>query len=151
MNLMVEQRQRREKSYIQERIHESLTVNLPKFQSPSSSHLPKDNRWGQLASSIPWDEIVGVYECQLNNAKTGVSNINPCVVIVALMVKHQQNTSVCDTIIANKENIYIQDFLGFDTMFFEAHFSTSLFVAMRKRMGLGNIEKIYDLIYKFGT
>lgn len=118
------------------------------FDSPFNRHLPKDNRWVQLASSIPWDEIVSVYERQLNNSKTGASNINPRVVIGALMVKHLLNTSDRDTIIAIQENIYIQHFLGFDTMIFEAPFNASLFVEIRKRMGIENLEKINDLIYK---
>ena len=63
------------------------------------------------------------------------------------MVKHLLNTSDRDTIIAIQENIYIQYFLGFDTVIFEATFSASLFVEIRKRMGLENIEKINNLIY----
>jgi hypothetical protein len=122
-------------------------LTFPNFESPFSRHLPKDNRWVQLDSSIPWDEIVGVYERQLNNAKTGASNINPRVVIGALMVKYLLNTSDRDTIIAIQENIYIQHFLGFDTMIFEAPFYASLFVEIRKPMGLENIEKINDLLY----
>ncbi len=122
-------------------------LTFTEFESPFNRHLPKDNRWVQLASSIPWDEIVGVYERQLNNSITGASNINPRVVIGALMVKHLLNISDRDTIIAIQENIYIQHFLGFDTMIFEAPFNASLFVEIRKRMGLENIEKINDLIY----
>jgi transposase, IS5 family len=101
----------------------------------------------QIVSSIPWDEIVCVYERHLNNSKTGSSNINPRVIIGALMVKHLLNTSDRDTIIAIQENIYIQHFIGFDTIIFEAPFNASLFVEIRKRMGLENIEKINDLIY----
>jgi len=80
-------------------------LTFPNFESPFSRHLPKDNRWVQFSSSIPWDEIVGVYERQLNNSKTGSSIINPRVVIGALMVKHLLNTSDRDTIIAIQDNI----------------------------------------------
>jgi hypothetical protein len=93
-------------------------LTFTEFESPFSRHLPKDNRWVQLASSIPWYEIVSVYERQLNNSKTGASNINPRVVIGALMVKHLLNTSDRDTIIAIQEKISIQHFLGFDTIIF---------------------------------
>ena len=63
------------------------------------------------------------------------------------MVKHLLNTSDRDTINTNKENIYIQHFLASDTIFFYASFNASLFVAIRKRMVLENIEKINELIY----
>ncbi len=86
-------------------------LTFTEFESPFSRHLLKDNRWVQLASSIPWDEIVGVYERQLNNSKTGASNINPRVVIGALMVKHLLNTSDRDTIIAIHEKFTFIIFL----------------------------------------
>jgi hypothetical protein len=104
-----------------------------------------------LLPVFPEDEIVDVYDRQSNNSKTAASNINPRVVIGALMVKHLLNTSDRDTIIAIQEKIYIQHFLGFDTIIFEAPFNTSFFVEIRKRMGLENIEKINDLIYSYSV
>jgi hypothetical protein len=83
----------------------------------------------------------------LYDYKTEALNINPRVVIGALMVKHLLNTNDSDTIIAIQENIYIQHFLGFDTIIVEAPFNASLFVEIRKRMDVENIEKINDLIY----
>ena len=90
------------------------------FESPFSQKLPANNRWVQLAENIPWDDIVDVYNRQLNNKKTGASNINPRVVIGALMVKHLLNLSDRDTILAIWENIYIQHFLGFDNIIYDA-------------------------------
>ena len=117
------------------------------FESPFSRHLPANNRWVQLASQIPWDDIVGIYERQLNNSSTGASHINPRVAIGALMVKHLLNASDRDTILAIQENIYIQYFLGFDSIVYDEPFNASLFVEIRKRMGMENIEKVNDLIY----
>ncbi len=70
------------------------------FESPFSQKLPANNRWVQLAENIPWDDIIDVYNRQLNNTKTGASNINPRVVIGALMVKHLLNLINRDTILA---------------------------------------------------
>ena len=70
------------------------------FESPFTRHLHNTNRWVQLASSIPWDDIVGVYRFQLNNFSTVSSNINPRLAIGALMVKQLLNFSDRDTIIA---------------------------------------------------
>ena len=118
------------------------------FESPFSQKLPANNRWVQLAENIPWDDIVEVYNRQLKNTRTGASNINPRVVIGALMVKHLLNLSDRDTILAIQENIYIQHFLGFDNIIYEAPFNPSLFVEIRKRMGMAELEKINDMIYR---
>ena len=118
------------------------------FESPFSQKLPANNRWVQLAQNIPWDDIVEVYNRQLNNTRTGASNINPRVVIGALMVKHLLNLSDRDTILAIQENIYIQHFLGFDNIIYDAPFNPSLFVEIRKRMGMAELEKINDMIYR---
>jgi len=37
---------------------------------------------------MPWDELVNVYQKQMNNSKTGADGINPRVVIGALIIKH---------------------------------------------------------------
>ena len=89
-----------------------------------------------------------MYNRQLNNNSTGASNINPRVVIGALMVKHLLNLSDRDTILAIQENIYIQYFLGFDNIIFDAPFNPSLFVEIRKRMRLDELEKMNDMIYR---
>ncbi len=51
-----------------------------------------------MAHEIQWESIVNVYLNQLNNHATGDSNINPRVILGALMVKHMQNISDEETI-----------------------------------------------------
>jgi IS5 family transposase len=123
-------------------------LSFVSFESPFSQKLLANNRWIHLAENIPWDDIVQVYNRQLNNNSTGASNINPRVVIGALMVKHLLNLSDRDTILAIQENIYIQYFLGFDNIIFDAPFNPSLFVEIRKRMRLDELEKMNDMIYR---
>ena len=118
------------------------------FESPFSQKLPANNRWVHLAENIPWDKIVDEYNRQLNNTKTGASNINPLVVIGDLMVNHLLNLSDRDTILAIKENIYIQHFLGFDNIIYDTPFNPSLFVKIRKRMGMVELEKINNMNYR---
>ncbi len=65
------------------------------------------------------------------------------------MEKHLLNVSDRDTIIAIQENIYIQHFLGFDSIVYEEPFNASLFVEIRKRMEMEHVEQINDLIYKY--
>jgi IS5 family transposase len=118
------------------------------FESSFSQKLPANNRWVQLAEKIPWDDIVEVYNRQFHNTPTGTSHIHPRVVIGALMVKHLLKLSDRDTILAMQENLYIQYFLGFDSILFDAPFDPSLFVEIEKRMGMAELEKIKDIIYK---
>lgn len=56
-------------------------VVITSFESPFSRHLNPDNRWLVLAKKIPWDNLVKVYQQQLNNSKRGADSINPRVVI----------------------------------------------------------------------
>ena len=118
------------------------------FESSFSQKLPANNRWVQLAEKIPWDDIVEVYNRQFHNTPTGISHINPRVVIGALMVKHLLKLTDRDTIFAVQENLYIQYFLGFDNIMFVAPFDPSLLVEIEKRMGMAELEKIRDIIYK---
>ena len=66
-------------------------LRLVNFETPFSAHLNPTNRWVRLAHEIPWDSIVNVYLNQMNNHKTGASNINPRIVLGSLMVKHIMN------------------------------------------------------------
>ena len=123
-------------------------LTLMNFETPFSEHLYASNRWVRLANEIPWDSIVNVYLNQLNNHATGASNINPRVILGALMVKHMQNISDEETIQMIRENVYIQYFLGFDSLTSKAPFDSSLFVEIRKRMGMEQLNRINDVIYQ---
>jgi hypothetical protein len=91
---------------------------------------------------------VKVYLNQMNNHKTGASNINPRIVLGSLMVKHMMNISDEETIQMISENLYIQYFLGFDSFTSEAPFDSSLFVEIRTRMGIEEVDRINDVIYQ---
>ena len=123
-------------------------LKLVNFETPFSAHLNPTNRWVRLAHEIPWDSIVNVYLNQMNNHKTGASNINPRIVLGSLMVKHMMNISDEETIQMISENLYIQYFLGFDSFTSEAPFDSSLFVEIRKRMGIEELDRINDVIYQ---
>jgi IS5 family transposase len=123
-------------------------LTLMSFETPFSEHLDTSNMWVRLAHVIPWDSIVNVYLNQLNKHATGASNINPRVILGALMVKHMQNISDEETIQMIRENVYIQYFLGFDSFTSKAPFDSSLFVEIRKRMGIEQLNRINDVIYQ---
>jgi transposase, IS5 family len=119
---------------------------LPGFESPFSRHLNPLNRWIILANKIPWDELVGVYQKQMNNTKTGADGINPRVVIGSLIIKHMCDLSDRETVQQIQENMYMQYFLGWSSFSDEEPFDASLFVEFRKRLGAQQINAINEKI-----
>lgn len=128
---------------------------LAGFESPFSNQLLSTNRWVTLANSIPWDALVSTYNRQLGNKFTGADSINPRVAIGALIIKHLCNISDRETILQIQENMYMQYFIGYSSFSNEAPFDASLFVDIRKRLTLEQIneinEKILGIIGKEGT
>ncbi|HVH95618.1 MAG TPA: transposase [Bacillus sp. (in: firmicutes)] len=119
---------------------------LPGFESPFSRHLNPLNRWIILANKIPWDELVGVYQKQMNNTKTGADGINPRVVIGSLIIKHLCDLSDRETVQQIQENMYMQYFLGWSSFSDEEPFDASLFVEFRKRLGAEQMNAINEKI-----
>jgi IS5 family transposase len=122
--------------------------SLPGFETPFSKHLNPLNRWIILSKKIPWDELVGVYQKQMNNSKTGADGINPRVVIGSLIIKHMCDLSDRETVQQIQENMYMQYFLGFSSFSDEEPFDASLFVEFRKRLGAEQMNAINEKILK---
>jgi hypothetical protein len=122
--------------------------SLPGFETPFSKHLNPLNRWIILAKKIPWDELVGVYQKQMSNSKTGADGINPRVVIGSLIIKHMCDLSDRETVQQIQENMYMQYFLGFSSFSDEEPFDASLFVEFRKRLGAEQMNAINEKILK---
>jgi hypothetical protein len=99
-----------------------------------------------LAHSIPWDALVSTYYGQLGNKFTGAGSINPRVAIGALIIKHLCNISDRETILQIQENMYMQYFIGYSSFSNEAPFDASLFVDIRKRLTLEQINEINEKI-----
>lgn len=119
---------------------------LEGFVTPFSKQLNATNRWVVLASKIPWDELVGIYTRQLGNARTGASSVNPRVVLGALMIKHICNLSDRETIEQIQENMYMQYFIGYNSFSDEAPFDASLFVEIRGRLGIDQVNAMNERI-----
>jgi IS5 family transposase len=119
---------------------------LAGFETPFESKLDANNRWVQLAHRIPWDNIVNVYESQMNNGITGASNVNGRVVLGCIMIKHMCGFSDEETILQIQENMYMQYFIGYSSFTNEAPFDSSLFVEIRKRLGAEQINAINNKI-----
>lgn len=121
-------------------------LTLEGFESPFSKHLDPKNRWVVLCQKIPWDNLANIYSKQLNNHSKGADGINARVIIGALIIKHYCNFSDRETIEAIQENIYMQYFIGYSSFSHEAPFDASLFVGIRKRLGVELINEMNEKI-----
>ena len=119
------------------------------FGLPFSGSLSDDNRWVVLAKQIPWDFLVNIYEKQMSNDKTGAGGINPRVALGSLIIKHICDLSDRETIQQISENVYMQYFIGYSGFSNTAPFDPSLFVELRKRLGLEQINAINERIIRF--
>lgn len=108
---------------------------IEEFQTPFELKLSRENRWVKLATTLPWDALVKIY-CQALSKNHGRPAKNPRIVIGALIIKHKEVLSDEDTIEAIQENVYQQYFLGLSQYRYEAVFDPSLFVTIRKRIGV---------------
>jgi hypothetical protein len=119
---------------------------LEGFETPFAKHLNPANRWVVLAHKIPWDTLVGVYQKQMGNDRTGAEGINPRVAIGSLIIKHMCELSDRETVQQIQENMYMQYFIGYSSFSDEAPFDPSLFVEFRNRLGMEQVNIINEKI-----
>ena len=124
-----------------------LTIDA--FRS-SLDGLSKSNRWVQLGDSIPWYEVERLYNLKLNNKRTGAGNKPARLVVGALIIKHKMNLSDEETILAIQENPYMQYMLGLSEFSDKPVFDPSLFVTIRKRLQIEDLNSFTLSLMKAG-
>lgn len=124
---------------------------LSGFENPFDQQLDPENRWVVLSHLIPWDEICNLYLKHVGVSSTGRPGLSPRVVLGSLMIKHLCNLDDRETVSQISENIYMQYFLGYCSFTHEAPFDASLFVNLRKRLGLDTINAINERIVQLKT
>lgn len=82
----------------------------------------------------------------MGNDETGASGITPRVALGALIIKHLCDLSDRETVQQIQENIYMQYLIGYTSFSDEEPFDSSLFVDIRKRMGIEQINAINEKI-----
>ena len=120
-------------------------LKIEEFKTPFELNLDPDNRWVRLSKLIPWDELAHVYHRKLE-ANKGREALNARWAIGAMIIKHKLNLSDRETIATIQENPYLQYFLGLDVFHAAPLFDSSLFVSLRKRMGVEEFEAFNQLI-----
>jgi hypothetical protein len=115
------------------------------FETPFENALDKNNRWINFSKIIPWDKVSSYYNQRMCN-KNGAVTTDARIVLGALIIKHYESLSDEGTIEAIKENIYMQCFIGLPSFKTESVFAPSLFVEIRKRLGLDYWREINEII-----
>lgn len=123
----------------------SNQLSIEEFQTPFQAHLDKENRWVKLSQILPWDDMASIYYKSMSSDK-GAPGKNARVIIGAMIIKHKEKYDDRGTIQAIQENPYMQYFLGLSSFTKEEVFDPSLFVTIRKRIGLDKFDQMSQLI-----
>jgi transposase, IS5 family len=120
---------------------------IPGFESELHIELMANNRWVQLSSIVPWDDLVKGYMNSLVLGD-GADGINPRIAVGSIIIKHKLNISDRELVSVIQENPYMQYFLGLNSFDPMPLFHPSLMVSFRKRMTNEAFDKINKLIIK---
>lgn len=122
-------------------------LRITEFSTPFEANLDTNNRWVRLATEIPWDELASVYYKKLHQ-RMGARATDARIIIGAMIVKHRMKLSDVDTIEYIRENVYVQYFLGLSAYTYDPVFDPSLFVHIRKRLGIKEFEDMTVFLMK---
>jgi hypothetical protein len=122
-------------------------LKIEGFDSPFTKKMNPENRWVKLSHVIPWDELVHEYIKAMRD-DNGRPGVDARVVIGSLIIKHICGFSDEETVEHIAENIYMQYFLGYQGFREGIPFDPSLFVTIRKRLGLEVFERMNASILK---
>lgn len=108
--------------------------------------LPMENRWVKLSKTIPWDELVAIYNATLDQSKNGRPAKDGRLVIGAIIIKHKLRLPDDGAVMMIQENPFMQYFCGYSEYCTEQPFAPSLFVEIRKRLGKDEFDKMNSII-----
>ncbi len=122
-------------------------MTIEEFKTPFQTKLNPENRWVRLSREMPWDEMAGIYYKSMSTDK-GAPGIDARIVIGAIIIKHIERLDDRRTIAHISENPYMQYFLGLSNFTDEPVFDPSLFVRIRRRLGVDEFNAMTELIIK---
>ena len=126
------------------------TNQVQLFSTPFEQELDFENRWVKFSKLLPWNKLSGFYYQRMSSGM-GAGTTDARIVLGALIIKHHESLSDEGTIEAIQENLYMQYFLGLPSFKTSPVFSPSLFVEIRKRLGLDYWNEINEIIIKHNT
>ena len=120
-------------------------LSFESFKTPFERKLDPANKWVRLAKEIPWDDCATIYLRSLDE-KVGRPCLDARLAVGSLLIKHLKGLSDRDVVEELSENVYLQYFVGFSSFNPDPAFDASLFVSLRKRMGVTEFDEMNDLI-----
>ena len=123
-------------------------MKLELFENPFHKKLDKENRWVVLGNNLPWDEMASIYYRKMSSGQ-GRPSKDARVVIGALIIKHKLKLTDEETIEQIRENPYLQYFIGLEKFTTASIFVPTLFVEIRKRLGIKEFDAMtHDILMK---
>src|SRR5690625_5814564 len=115
--------------------HNANQLIMPdEFFLPFGGQLNPDNRWGVMASRVPWAEIEADYIKRLGDPNQGKKAYPVRLALGSLMIKEKLGLSDDETVLAITENPYLQYFIGLHVFQEKAPFDPSSMTHFRKRL-----------------
>ncbi|RMG75136.1 MAG: IS5 family transposase [Bacteroidetes bacterium] len=127
------------------RYHSNRQLRFDFFESPFSGQLDATNRWVKLAESLPWDGLCEVYHRSLSQGR-GAPSKPARQVVGSLIIRHKLRLSDREVIAQIQANPYLQYFVGLEKYQHKAIFDPSLFVTIRKRVGVDSFEQMNEAL-----
>ena len=106
------------------------------FNLPFGGKLLSSNRWVKMSQMIPWHQFEDEYCSKLSKSGQGPPAFSVRMALAALIIKERLGLSDEECVEQIHENPYLQYFSGFSSYRDEQPFAPSLFVEMRRRMGI---------------
>jgi IS5 family transposase len=86
-------------------------LTITGFESPFDKKLNPENRWVKLSNALPWDDLVCIYRKHFPEKQIGRPDLNPCLVLGAIIIKHLYDLDGRETLDQISEYLYAV-FLG---------------------------------------
>jgi IS5 family transposase len=115
---------------------------IEEFKTPFLNSLSPENKWIKLSKIIPWDKFASLYISAMDKS-FGRPGLSPRIVLGALIIKHIKNLDDRGTIEEIQENPYMQYFIGLQEFTYKPVFDPSLFVEIRKRLGVETFNNLH--------
>ena len=121
-------------------------LKFDNFYLPFGGKLRKDNRWVQLAETIPWDLFETMYAKKFASSGMGAPAKPVRMALGALIIKEKCGYSDEELVEQIRENHYLQYFIGLPEYRDEVPFDPSMMVYFRKRFDAKTLQEINEII-----
>jgi len=132
-------------------IYRKKNAQQPEFEEfylPFSGRLRSDNRWVRLSKLIPWEEIEKEYAKHFAESGMGAPAKAARIALGALIIQEKLGLTDEEVVEQIRENPYLQYFIGYREYREEEPFEASMMVHFRKRLNLGELGEINELIHR---